>query len=133
MPEEIQHNSINYHELAQAVQQERTANPEFAARSDKEILAGILARQTEHVTPASAPIPVPKAVSATDDDALPSYAANVPDDVKQQVRHLVAVTLEKGIATGLSHAKSLDPFAMDVFHDVLSEKLVAHLKEKQLL
>ena len=133
MEEQLSNNSINYEVLAQAVQKERAENPEVAHKSDKEILSSILARHAQEVPSAASPAGAVAPAQQQRDDSLPSYAAQMPDDAKVQVEHLVALTLEKGIGAGMAHAKSLDPFAMDAFHDALSEKLISVLKEKQLL
>ena len=135
MEEKLLNNSINYEALAQAVQKERAENPDAAQKSDKEILSSILARHAQEVVPVGAVAQTTTATSVTpSDDLLPSYAKEIPDAIKVQVEHLVMLTFEKGIVAGIAQARSLnDPFAMDAFHDALSEKLATHLKERGLL
>jgi hypothetical protein len=135
MEEKLLNNSINYEALAQAVQKERAENPDAAHKSDKEILSSILARHAQETVPiGTAPHATTATSASPSDDSLPSYAKEIPDDVKAQVEHLVAATLKDGIAAGIAQARSLkDPFVMDVFHDALLEKLIVHLKEKKLL
>lgn len=134
MEEQFSNNSINYHELAQAVQKERIENPEAAHKSDKEILSSILARHVQEMSrPAPSSVPASSA-PAQDDAHLPSYAKELPDAVKVQVDRLVTLTLEKGIVAGIDQARAAkDPYVMDAFHDALAEKLAAALKAKNLL
>jgi len=131
--EEIQPQNINYHEVAQAIQKERVENAGAQELSEREALRNVLVRQTQQTPHTTTPLPVMAPQTSESDASLPSYGKDLPPETQQQVRDLVQLTFEKGVATGLAHAKKLDPVALDAYHDALAEKLLAVLKEKNLL
>lgn len=130
MDTDTSYNSINYPELAQQVEQAKTASPELQVQPHKEVVSHVLQQQFAP----KADIQQPAADAINPQDArLPEYAQDASADAKQKVQHLIELTLDKGIHAGMKEAQQYGPFVMDMFHDALVDKLVQELTQRNLL
>ena len=128
--------NINLPELAQAVEQERTASFEGGELSHKEALHRVLEKKHEMPAPRpaeGAPAPSPAISAGQTEGMLPNYASEESEQARAKVRELIDMTFDKGLAAGIRAAKAEDPAVMDMYHDALVDKLLETLKEKKLL
>lgn len=129
-------NTINYGEISQEAKS-RIESGSVEYSGHKEAVGVVMQERIQQQYPTYQPRPVtvsaPSTQSVSADD-LPSYAKDIPAPVRTAVEELVHIAFEKGIAEGVHKALSYqDPFIIDMFHDALTEKLVAEMKSKNLI
>lgn len=119
--------SINYEKLAQETKevQQTFEHPDTGKENHIPALKQVI---HTHYTPQEE-----EKESSDTSHSLPSYAANAPEEAKQEVSRLIQHTFEKGLLEGVSEAKKKDPFILDMYHDALVEKLHEEMKHKGLL
>lgn len=67
---------------------------------------------------------------------LPDYfkdVKNLPPETKSQIELLIDLTLHQGIDKTVHRAQRFNPFIIDAFHDILTDKLHEELKKRNLL
>ena len=127
-------NTINYKELAQAVQEKREQAPEQRApSSDKEVIVTILKEKTQAIQPAAVATASDQATQKTDASYLPQYGDTMRAEDKAIAQQLVELTFQKGISHGINVAAKHGPFVIDLYHDMLAETLAEELKKRNLL
>jgi len=124
---------INYEELAQAVHEKKESSPQ-APLADKEALRAVLAEKSPQIDSDKPHEATGAPLSATDEKTasqdLPQYAQDVTPEIENRIHALVATTLEKGLEAGFQEASKESPFVIDLYHDMLSDKLLEQLKER---
>lgn len=130
---------INYEELAQEVIKQQQSR-EQAPQEHKEAVISVLQEKMRQQIPTYQPHPITISTQsasvhtqALTDNNLPAYAATAPTETIDRVRHLVALTFEKGISHGVMEVAHDDPFIIDMYHDALADHVVEKMKEKGLL
>lgn len=141
-------NNTDLHEIAKSIKQKRDSSPEFANSSNKEILKNIVkekyggidkrdtytnnnlsnGNQIENVNSNQN-----ESEMRRDEDMLPDYAKNIPEETRNEINNLIDLTFKKGISAGLKMARLADPYIMDLYHDALVDKLIVKLQEKKLV
>jgi len=127
-------NNINYKEIAQEIIRKKEL-PEYKNYSDKDILISVLKDRTDKISPSPSPV-VAEAGGVQNkqgDDRLPDYAQNISPEIKNQAGELVDLALEKGVAAAISSIRRSDPFLIDLFHDILADKILEEIKSKKLI
>jgi len=66
-------------------------------------------------------------------DSLPDYLIEESNQVKDKVEALIGLAFSKGIEASAKEAAKAGPFILDAFHDALTSKLYAELKNRGLL
>ena len=131
LDQNISNHNINYHEIAQAVQQKREESPEFKNLSDREIISHVLQVHTG-VQPQNNPV-----ISAQTDNGQPSnvpgYASSADPQTKEKLEELINMTLENGISAGVNKVRGQDPYLIDLYHDALADKLYDEMKKRNLI
>ena len=64
---------------------------------------------------------------------LPDYLIDAPDEIKIKVEKLIDMTFHQGIEKTVEEAQKFGPFILDAYHDALTDKLHAELKERKLI
>ncbi|MCX7615966.1 MAG: hypothetical protein N2Z68_01025 [Patescibacteria group bacterium] len=135
MPDNNLHN-INYEQIAQEYKENLQRLDAVEKPSEREIIESIVKKKVEEaatLSKATQPSPslTPQNVSS---EVFPSYALSAEEDVKEKVKKLIEITLEKGISAGVRLAlKENDPYLLDLYHDALVEKVLDELKRRELI
>jgi len=127
MPEEIKQFEADIGELARVVEEKRLSVERKAgiiAETPKEWVRAAITKHTPPTAPAAA---------RPANQAQTSYLDDLSIEDQQAVRELLSVVEEKGIKKALAEAEAKTPYLLDVFHDELTDKLYATLKERGLI
>lgn len=143
-------NNINLHEIAQAINREKSKHPELEGSSYEDILKRILNEKHNeynkienknlnvNVTNNTKQVlqqDVKQNIPNNDEiyEFLPKYTSDAPEDIKDKVKKLVEITFKKGLDKGMRLARKESPYVVDIYHDTLSDKLIYMLKEKKII
>lgn len=66
-------------------------------------------------------------------EMLPDYMESAPEGIKLSVEQLIDITFKKGIAAAAKEARGRGAFVVDAYHDALTDKLYAILKERNVI
>lgn len=103
------------------------------------VKSAIVEHVGENTTP---PLPVTSTAStqssqskavAFDPSSGKSYLDYLDEDSRNRVTELVGIVFEKGISAGFKEALHDEPFVIDAFHDVLTDKVLNELKKRGLI
>ncbi len=72
-------------------------------------------------------------LSDIDNQILPDYLKDSPDEVKIQVEKLVDLVFHQGIMKAVKEAQKSGGFVLDAFHDALTDKLYEELKKRKMI
>ena len=64
---------------------------------------------------------------------LPDYLKDAPDDIKLQVEKLIDLAMHYGVEKAAKAASRLNAFVVDAFHDAIADRLYDELKNRKIL
>lgn len=67
-----------------------------------------------------------------EDDILPEYSRDIPEDSKIEAEHLISMAVKEGLGKANKMAKRAHPSVADMFHDAMSKHYL-ELEEKGLI
>jgi len=134
MPDNNLHN-INYEQIAQEYKESVQRLGAVEKPSEKEIIESIVKKKVEEAATLSKETQPSSSLTPQNvSEAFPSYALSAEEDVKEKVKKLIEITLEKGISAGVRLAlKENDPYLLDLYHDALVERVLDELKRRELI
>ena len=62
---------------------------------------------------------------------LPDYLKDAPDDIKLQVEKLIDLAMHYGVEKAAKAASRLNAFVVDAFHDAIADRLYDELKNRK--
>lgn len=104
--------------------------PEYKEKTDKELIK-------QSIRPLIYPQNGQK--SSMSDQAVvqqaifPKYFQDLPAETKLQIERLIDLTFHSGVEKTINRAKRASPFILDVFHDILVDKLYDELKKRKII
>lgn len=118
--------------LAQSIREQKQRNAEHVP--DRELvrqqLEPLIRSQLERTVETDR---VEEPATDTEKELLPEYLEKSPKEIRLRLQSMIQETFNNGLGKTLSNVKSLDPFWVDAFHDVLTDNVYDELKKRNLL
>lgn len=111
---------------------EKKASPEHQNSSEKELIKQSLYPVIQKNYSASAFPTVPQD-DKIEDNTLPNYLKDSPEEVKLNVEKLIDMTLKEGVEKAAREAGKYGPFIVDAYHDAVTDKLYEELVRRKMI
>lgn len=108
---------------------EKKQSPEHKDLSDKELIKQVITPLINSAKTAGNQT----ASIKEDNEELPDYMKDAPQETKKRTEFLIDLAFKKGIEKAASEAQKSGPYFLDAFHDALTDKLYEELKSRKII